>query len=199
MRSGTALRAGAGTAADDDGDEAGAPLDQAGEAREPAVVGQRASRRPAGGRTGRAARASASARRPCTRARPRCRRCRAIASWRPRTRTGSKRSGDRGSGEHDGAAAARHRAAYRVGDVEAGAALFAEPAHHEQSVVDAEPDAEHDHDVQRVERHVGDRRDDAERDHRRRTRRRTRSPAACRPRRCRRTRSPSRRARSATR
>ena len=30
-----------------------------------------------------------------------------------------------------------------------------------------EPDAEHDHDVQRVERHVGDRRDDAERDHRR--------------------------------
>ena len=56
------------------------------------------------------------------------------------------------------------------GDVEAGAALLAEPADHEQSVVDAEPDAEHDHDVQRVERHVGERRDDAERDHRRRTR-----------------------------
>ena len=70
-------------------------------------------------------------------------------------------------GEHDGAAAARHRAPDRVGNVEAGAALLAEPADHQQAVVDAEPDAEHHHDVQRVERHVGDRRDRAQRDHRR--------------------------------
>ena len=56
---------------------------------------------------------------------------------------------------------------HRVGDVEPGAALLTEAADHQQAVVDAEPDAQHHHDVQRVERDVGDRRDRTQRDHRR--------------------------------
>ena len=78
-----------------------------------------------------------------------------------------QRGGDGARGEHDRAAAARHGAADRVGNVEPGAALLAEAAHHQQAVVDAEPDAQHHHDVQRVERDVGDGRHCTQRDHRR--------------------------------
>ena len=94
------------------------------------------------------------------------------------------------SRERDRTAAVAHCLVDRCIDVAPRTARFAEAADHQEAVVDAEPDPQHDHDVEGVHGHIHDGRDDTEREHRREDAAERRARAAVRLRASRRARRP---------
>ena len=83
------------------------------------------------------------------------------------TRRLGERDCNRRSRERDRPAAVTHGLVDRRVDVWPRTTLFSEAADHQEAVVDAEPDPQHDHDVEGVHGHIRDGRDAAEREHRR--------------------------------